>query len=537
MRMKTARRLLLASVILLAARTSTGGETDEAAIEKEITRLALARQHTFDDLARLALLNSKLHDDRVGAKWLAAAAAARPDRAFTSQRSPFVYVRAWTKEIPRGSAYVSVQKTGDGAFYAAYSSPSRMHMSGVDRIDPLTAEIRRIPIHEEKAAYSSAVAVDYENNFHLANNGITFSFAPDGTYLGQVVNYFRHKRSRCGTLHCSVGGGEFVQTDYYRFVGRLNSLASTTAYTMLQLARSSAIADMDADKDQNVVLAVIGDNRIIMLDRNLNERCRLGGTGTGRGRWLGLTRLAVGNSVMAAADTVLRRVQLFDRNGAWLMDIPAAPYSLSVNDRGTILALEGNSIVCYARFFKDDYRPRGEFASYLQAVKLLEQSRTDEARALLEALADGTDQNLAQVARSLLTHHTLALARHYEAPRFLTKEEAERLIGRKVNKLFLDPYGNAQWATLPDGFVVRIDEFERLRDFRLFTALHGLDGKLNVSAMRLYPNACYAATNHGICRYNRADGDWQFLPGVETLDEAAAAEQEPHSLRQGRSLH
>jgi len=521
MKMKMVRGSLLVSVIFLVARCATG-EMDEPTIEKEITRLTRAPEHSYDALVRLALLNKKLHDERLADKWLAAAAAARPAETFTSERSPFVYLRAWERQIPGDVAYVSVLNTGDGAFYAAYSQNDRMHMAGVEKIDPLTAEIRRIPITEEKAEYSQALAVGYDNRFHFACTGITFSFAPDGSYLGQVVNYFRQKRTRCGTLHRAVAGGEFIQTDHYRFVGRLDQLAATTNYTLLKLANSSAITDMAVDKDENVVLAVIGENQILMLNRDLSERCRIGSTGAGPGQTLALTNLAAANTNIAAVDTVPGRTQLLDRNGAWLMDIPTAGYSIAINDRGTIVALEGNKTVCYVRFFKDEYRPGGEFGQYLEAVGLMENSRLDEARKMLEPLTRSADANLAQVARSLLTNDTLAVTRHFEEPRFLTKAEAARLLGREVEKLFLDPYANGHWAALPGGFVVFIDEFERLHDFSIFTTLHALDGKLEVSAMRLLPEACYAATNHGICRYSRASGDWQFLPGVETLDDAAA---------------
>ena len=532
-----ARRWLLVSawslLVAFAAGAAAAGESpDERAIELQIEKLLAVEEKSFDDLVRLALLNRKLDDERTGTKWLAAAASAKRSAAFGSSRSPFVYVRVWSF-VPQDGFYLSVCDSGDAGFYAALSSTRGRYirwelvgpdMLGVDRIDPLTQAVRRVLItgDEGKADFASAIGAGYDNSFALANNMILFRFAPDGRYLGQIVTMHRRKLLQAGTAFSILDGGDIYVSDHYRHISRINRHADTLKYITMRCSRSSTITAMAADKDENLVVGLSGDNQLVMLRPDLTERCRIGGPGTRPGQMLSIDALDASDRVIVVSDSAARVIHIFDKNGAFLMEIPSQAFSVSVNHRGTILALEGNRVVCYARYFKSDPpQPDREFASYLQAVGLMAEGKTENARQLLRGLARGPDANLAQVSRSLMENDTLALPRHYEGPRPLTKPEVERLIGRKVEKLFRDFYTNCVWAAPADGFLLRIDEFERVRGFDLFTDLHGLTGDLKVNAMRLYEHWCYAATNHGICRYSRKHGDWQLLPDVTDLDDVS----------------
>jgi hypothetical protein len=165
-------------------------------------------------------------------------------------------------------------------------------------------------------------------------------------------------------------------------------------------------------------------------------------------------------------------------------------------------------------------------AAYRRAITLLAAGKRDAADEVLRQLADGADVSIAQVAACLLEHPTLAAPRHFEPPRPLTALEAARLTGRDVTAVYFDPYIVGTWAATERGFLVRIDEFERCHAFDRFPALHGLTGDLTVRDMRFYPDWCYAATTHGICRYARQHGDWQFVPTIASLDEAPVAPAE-----------
>jgi hypothetical protein len=502
----------------------------ERTIETRIVKLAAIKNKSFDDLVQLALLNRKLSDERVYAKWLASAAAAKPSEAFTTDRSPFVYVRVWSIPVPDDEAYLRVQKAGDDAFYASVVDASarntrgwagpRIHMRGVDRFDPLMQEVRQIRIAEAKADFATSLDVDYDGRFHFGNFGIVFSFSPQGEYLGQIVTMHRNKSPWGNTLFRKLGGGDAYMSDRLRHISRINKNADTVKFMELKCGRDAMIAGMAADKDENLFVGLVGDNQIVMLKPDLTERCRIGGTGMGPGQALCLVDLDVSNQSIIIVDPVLRRIKVFDKNGAYLMQITANAFSASINSRGTIVALEGNRVTCYARYIKDPRpEPDAEFMSYLEAVELMEKGEHNEARKLLQPLTQSADLNLAQVSESLMQHDTLALTRHYQRIWPLTKDEIERMTGRKVKEIFLDPYRNCTWASPADGFLVRVDEFERVTSFELFEALHGMTGDLRVQGMRMYEYWCYAATNHGICRYSRKHGDWQFLPDVKSLDD------------------
>jgi len=535
MRTKQAKRWSFASacafLILLAPGPARAGQINHEALSAEIERLAAIKEKGFTDFVTLALLNRKLGDERKYRKWLASAAAAEPSAAFTTDRSPFVYVRVWSTPVPQDFTYLSVRRADDGAFYAALATGEgehmgrqgimRVEMRGVDRFDPLTREVRRILINEDKADFAWSMGTDHDGNFYLGHFGVVFIFAPDGSYQGQIVTMHRYKMREANTCYRPLDGGDAYVSDFYRHIGRINRHADTLKYIRLRCSSHATITGMAADKDENLFVGLIGDNRIVMLQPDLTERCRIGGTGVAPGQALALGELDVCNRAIVVCDPALRRMQILDKNGAYLIDIPAAAFSVAINDGGTILTLEGNRVVCYARFFKDELpQTDADFTAYVNAVKMMEEGKLEEARRVLDPLTTCDDVNLAQVSRSLMKHDTLALGRHYEKPRWPTIAEVERLSGRKVKELFLDPYDNCTWASVAEGFLIRIDESERVESFDLFPALHGLTGKLTVDGMRLYENWCYASTNHGICRYSREHGDWQFVPGLKSLQDA-----------------
>jgi len=534
--MKQAKRWSLASacalLILFAPGSARAGEIKHETPAGEIERLASLKEKGFADLVTLALLNRKLGDARKYRKWLASAAAAKPSAAFTSDRSPFVYVRVWSAPVPEDFTYLSVRRADDGAFYAALTTAkgeymrflraARVEMRGADRFDPLTREVRRILINENKASFASSMGVDREGNFYLGHFGVVFIFAPNGQYKGQIVTMHRYKIREANTCYRPLDNGDAYVSDFYRHISRVNRHADTLKYIRLRCGSHATITGMAADKDENLFVGLIGDNQIVMLQPDLTERCRIGGTGIAPGQGLAVGELDVSNQAIVVCDPALRRMQVLDKNGAYMMEIPAAAFSVAINDRGTILALEGNRVVCYARFFKDELpQTDADFATYVNAVKMMEEGKVEEARQALDLLTRCNDVNLAQVSRSLMKHETLALGRHYEKPRWPTIAEVQRLSGRNVKELFLDPYDNCTWASVTEGFLIRVDESERVKSFDLFPALHGLTGKLTVDGMRLYENWCYASTNHGICRYSREHGDWQFVPGLKSLADAS----------------
>jgi len=506
-----------------------GDPPNGKALAEEIDRLGRIKEKSFDDLVRLALLNRKLHDWRAYRKWLASAASAHPSAAFTSERSPFVYVRVWSMLAPEHFVYLSVREADAGSFYAALATAggtpmpggmTRVKMAGVDRIDPLTRDVRRITINEDKADFASSMDADREGNFYLGHFGVVFVFRPDGGYDGQIVTMHRHKIREANTLYRALNGDEAYVTDAYRFISRINRRADTLSYITLECGRDATITGIAADKDENLFLGLIGDNCIVMLRPDLTERCRIGGTGLGSAEALALTALDAGNQTIVFSDPPARRLQVLDKNGAYLMGIPAEAFSVAVNGRGTMLTLEGNRVVCYARFFKDTLpETNADFAAYVEGIKLMEEGKLKAGREILRRLNNSDDANLAEVSKSLTANDTLALARHYEKPRWLTIPEVERLTGRKAKQRFLDPYENSTWVSPADGFLLRVDEFERVTVFDIFPRLHGLAGKLTVNGMRLYEYWCYAATDRGICRYSRKHGDWQFVPGAKTLDD------------------
>lgn len=508
MRTKPARFLCCVSLcLLLAASLAPAGEADRYA--NEARSLAAIEQKSADQMIRLALLSRKLHDEPAFERWMNAAAAAAPERTFTSERSPFVYVLTWSLPLTDNPAYTCVRGCRD--FF--YAIASQVKTIGADRLDPQAQEVAPVRITEVKADFSAALAPEYSGRFWLANNGITFGFEANGEYIGQIVTMDRHKLLGADTLHCALDCGDFYMSDRFRFIGRINRHGDRTREISLKTGRSGTIAGMDADKDENLYVAISGENTVLILRPDLTERCRIGGVGSGPGMGISPVDIGVCGSAVALADSVLRKVQVLDKNGAWLMNIPSFPHAVAIDERGTILAMEQARFACYTRLFKQGLRNEdGPFPDYLHAIELMENGKLKEARDLLKPLATGLDRNLAQVAASLLENDTLALTRHYAKPRPLSLQEAASVAGRPIEAIFHDPIGRCTWATIRDNFLVRIDEFERVTDFGVFPALHGLAGKLSVSRMRFDEDWCYAVTNHGTCRYSRADGDWQLRP-------------------------
>jgi len=515
MKRKTASNWLFASVCLLALTAwNCAGAMDVAELRTEAASLAAKEQKTRDEMVRLALLSKKLHDEASFQQWMIAAVAADPSKSFTSQRSPLIYVQAWTQHLKEAPQSLSVRKAGR-FFYAAMTHDQSMF--GIDRIDPLTQEFWPVQEHEEKAYFSYTMDADYDGNFDLACNGIIFRFAADGAYLGQVVGMDRTKLLSANTALCTLANGQFYMSDHWRHLSRIDSHADVLKRGSIATDASSALAAMDADKDENLYAALGGENKIVMFRPDLSERCRIGGPGTARGQFLSIVSIGAANLGFVTADPVLRRMQVFDRNGLCIAEIPGAPYSVAIDDAGTILALEGARIVCYVRLCKNEMPADPELLSYLEAVGLMEEGRLDEARKILLPLKDSNDSNLAQVAASLMENETWAYSRHYENSRPLTDGEAARLLGRKITGIFRDEREQCTWAALPDGFVRRIDEFERVKQFDVFPALHGLAGKLLVSDMHFDDTWCWAQTNRGLCRYSRSGGDWQFYRDAHDL--------------------
>ena len=535
MRTKMARRWLAVSVCLIAF--SCGAFAADAPppasipdprigpadkeLAGQIAALKAPEKKSFDDLVRLALLSRKLHDEAGYEQWLAAAAQADPSTAFTSGRSPFIYVRAWSKHLPPHVMNPSVRKTSGGIFYMVLSDG---RIQGICRIDSLLQDIKTVRMNEIKAEYAGSLASDYEQNFYLVNQGIVFAFSPAAAYLGQMVCMQRHKLRGSSTLTCALDRDTFYVSDHYRYIGIMNWHADTLKYIELPAGEpSSTIVTMDDDKDRRLFVAVTGDNVVVVLNPDLAERMRFGGSGAARGQMLCLADVSAANTAIVTADSSLRRMQVFDKNAAWLMDIPSRAYSLAVGDDGTIVALEDAGIACYVRLYKPaapQYDP--EFRAYLQAIALMEEGKPNEARPLLEPLANSTDPNLSQVAASLMKNGTLALARHYQKPRPLADPEIARLLGFQPKAIFRDAPGRCIWASMNDGFIRRIDEWERVNDFDSFPALYSLTGKLIVNDMRFDKDCTWAETNRGVCRFSRSDGDWQFYKLAKKLKDVPA---------------
>jgi len=500
-------------LIPASAAAAEPGPPIEKPIADQIAELRAIEQKSFDDLVRLALLSGKLHDQDGYENWLAEAAKADPSKAFTSERSPFVYVRAWSQ--PQQERFRNhVLREGGGAFYSVLSEG---RVWGVVRIDPLLQDLRPIQVHEIKAEYASSLAAGNDGEFYLANQGIIFAFTPEADYLGQMVCMNRHKLQGSNTLYSPLDDGTFYVADHYRHVGIMDWHADTLKRMVVPAKDgSSTMARLDDDKDRYIYAAVTSENAVAIIRPDLTERCRIGGPGTQRGQMLAILDVSAANPGFVTLDSSLRRMQVFDKNGAWLMEIPSAGYSLALGDDGTIAVLEDSAIACYARLYKPaggQYEP--EFRSYLDAVKLLEEGKLDDGRALLKPLTAGKDQNLAQVAESLMQNATLALMRHYEKPRPLTDREALRLLLpmplRDAPRIFRDPIDRCVWVAMDGHFLRRIDERERVTSFDEFPRLHGLEGKLIVAGMRFEDEWVWAETTRRPCRYSRTDGGWQFV--------------------------
>ena len=531
MRRQTAKLCCFVSIWLtvLACQQAISAEATAAglappagkSVPDQIAELEAIEQKSFDVLVRLALLNGKLHDQQGYERWLAEAAKADPSKVFTSERSPFIYVRVWSQ--PRQDRLANhVVREGGGVFYSVLSDG---RVWGVTRIDPLQQELRPIQVHEIKAEWASSLGVGYDRKFHLANQGITFAFTPEAEYLGQMVCMNRHKLLGSNTLQCALDDDTFYIADHYRHIGIMNWHADTLKRMVLTAKdASSTVARLDDDKDRYIYAAITGENAVAIIRPDLTERCRIGGPGTQHGQMLAIMDISAANTTFVALDSSLRRIQVFDKNGAWLMEMPSTGFSLAIADDGTIVALEDSNISCYMRLCKPEggqYEP--EFRSYLDAVKLLEEGKLDEGRALLKPLTASTDFNLAQVAASLMQNDTLALVRHYEKPRPLTDAEIVRLLnaGRagattaairvEPGRIFRDAIQRSIWVVINGGFLRRVDEWERVTSFDEFPRLHGLEGKLTVNDMRFDNDWVWAETSRGVCRYSRSDGDWQFI--------------------------
>ncbi|HUW34751.1 MAG TPA: hypothetical protein VM223_24345 [Planctomycetota bacterium] len=517
--------LWLAALAVLAPLAAEPAPPADKSVVDQIADLKAVENKSYDDLVRLALLSRKLHDEPRYEQWLAAAAKADPANVFTSDRSPFVYVRAWS-QLQQDRLVNHVVREGGGVFHSVLSDG---RVWGVTRIDPLLQDLRPIQVHEIKAEYASSLAAAYDQKFYLANQGIVFAFTPEADYLGQMVCMNRHKLQGSNTLQCVLDADTFYIADHYRHIGIMNWHADTLKRIVLAAKdASSTIARMDDDKDRYLFAAITGENAVAIIRPDLTERCRIGGSGTQRGQMLSIMDVSAANASFVTLDSSLRRIQVFDRNGAWLMDMPSTGFSLAIGDDGTILALEDSNITCYARLYKPQgHRYDPEFESYLNAVKLMEEGKPDEGRALLKPLTTSTDSNLAQVAASLMQNDTLALVRHYEKPRPLTDAEAVRLlradrqgaeaVAGEPSRVFRDPVERCIWAATNGGFLRRIDECERVTAFDEFPLLHGLEGKLTVSDMRFDKDWAWAETSRGVCRYSRSDGDWQFVRTVKRL--------------------
>ena len=529
-----ARRWLLASACLISfgfvAMAATGlaaapapdprvGPSDKE-LGDRVAALKAVEKKSFDDLARLALLSRKLHDEAGYEQWLTAAAQADPARAFTSDRSPFIYVRVWSQFLPPNVLHPSIRKSGSGVFYMVLSDG---RVQGVSRVEPLLQGIKTVQMHEIKAEYAGSLASDYEQNFYLVNPGIIFAFSPTAEYLGQVVCMTRHKLRGSSTLTCAHDLDTFYVSDHYRYIALQNWHADTLKYIELPAKEpSSSIVTMDDDKDRHLFVALTGDNQVAVLNGDLTERGRFGGSGSGRGEMLCLIDVSAANSGVVTADSSLRRMQVFDKNGAWLMEMPSRAYSLAIGDDGTIVALEDNSVACYARVFKPAPQYDPEFGKYLQGVALMEEGKPDDARPVLEPLTNGNDRNLSQASKIVLKNGTLAFARHYQKPRPLAEAEIARLVGFKPKAIFTDAPAHCTWVSMNDGFLRCVDEWERVKDFDAFPVLYGMSGKLTVNDMRFDKTCVWAETNRGVCRFSRNDGDWQFYKAAKKLKDVPA---------------
>jgi hypothetical protein len=190
-------------------------------IGAKIEKLEAIEQKTFDDYAWLALLNRELRNEERFEKWLATAADASPAAAFTSERSPFVYVRCWSIPVPNRREYRAVRAIG-GEFCIAVSRHNRMR--GVHRINPLMHlekenSPENIRMHEHKAIHAWSFDADYQGNLYLGNYGIIFCISPDGTYRGQVVCTYRYKDGGGHTMIEALDNGGFYVSDHLGYLG------------------------------------------------------------------------------------------------------------------------------------------------------------------------------------------------------------------------------------------------------------------------------------------------------------------------------
>ncbi|HUU68354.1 MAG TPA: hypothetical protein VM186_02420, partial [Planctomycetota bacterium] len=146
--------LWLAALAVLAPLAAEPAPPAGKSVVDQIADLKAVENKSYDNLVRLALLSRKLHDEPGYEQWLAAAAKADTAKVFTSERSPFVYVRAWSQS-QQDRLVNHVVREGGGMFHSVLTDG---RVWGVTRIDPLLQDLQPIQVHEIKAEYASSLA-------------------------------------------------------------------------------------------------------------------------------------------------------------------------------------------------------------------------------------------------------------------------------------------------------------------------------------------------------------------------------------------
>ncbi len=436
------------------------------------------------------------------------------------------YLQDWRSASPTSGQHISIACTGRLFYALAWQANA---VTGVDVYDMHGKKLRFMANVERKARHCREIAASRNGNYFLWSSGIAFEFGPRGAYLGQIVTEDPRIKLR-GPGRIAIGpSGLIYIADPLIHVAAFDGLGQPAHLRQPPFGGWATLRGLAVNPDGLVAVSAGGKESVGILSPSLEMRASFGRQGTSRGRFSGVGEVAMTRRFVAVADRGNRRVQVFDLNGCHLASIDGVlAQKIAASDTDEILALEREHLTCFRRTYLGS-QPGGPFAEYLEALDLFERGQAKEATQKLQAvLVSGeADHSLKTAARNALSGGTMCFRRHILAPRPPTESEAtalaERNVGRKPAFTAADPEEEGfNWVAMEKGFVVLVDPDENVRTFAGFVSVNRL-ARATPSALEFTPGRVWAATDRGLCYFDRRRGAWRLYTDGQVRPGAAVS--------------
>ncbi len=423
------------------------------------------------------------------------------------------YIQQWTSSAATSGQYIAIACTGK-LFYALAWQANRV--TGVDVYDLAGRKLRFQANVERKARHCREIAASRNENYFLWSSGIAFEFGPRGAYLGQTVTEDPKIRLR-GPGRIAIGPtGLIYIADPQIHVAAFDGLGEPAHLRQLPFGGWAALRGLSVNPDGLVAVSAGGRESVGVFSSSLELRASFGRQGTFRGHFSGVGELAITRRIVAVADRGNRRVQVFDLNGCYLACVDGVlAQKIAASDTDEILVLERGKLACFGRRYLGG-EARGPFAGYLDSLDLFERGKPKEATAKLQAVlvSDEADRSLKTAARNALSGGTLCFRRHVLEPRAPTESEAAALAERKLKKSVAFAAGDPEregfnWVALEKGFLALVDPEENVATFEGFANVNGLS-RATPSTVEFTPGRVWAATDGGLCYFDRRRGAWRL---------------------------